>query len=275
MPLEQWGAMVSRRFGRYLTALFGVGEEGFSMEDDPVGEFLSRKEEGAEQSEDEGAPLPAIANAEQQAVEVGTENVEVQGPAVENQEQGLDGPEKVAVDLVETSLYGNEEPLAQFEAEAGGVAAVTDADSQAPEVEGESGEMAATADAPLQTLEVEGQSAEEADSTQREKATEVGEATDAGLQAPDVESEPVEMAATADAAPQTPEVESQSAEKTDSTQREKAPEDGEGDSLLDVFKDEQLSENTISTLSRELSDVNLYSLLEEMKRIAEKVRKRP
>jgi len=201
--------------------LFGVGEEGFSMEDDPVGEFLSRKEEEAGQSEDEGTPMPAIANPEQQAVEVGTENVEVQGPAVEDREQSLDGPEKVAEDLVETSLDGNEEPLAQLEDEAG-VAAVTDADSQGPEVESES----------------------------------------------------VEMAATADAAPQTLEVESQSAEEADSTQREKAAEDGEVGSLLDVFKDEQISENPISTLSRELSDTNIYSLLEEMKRIAETVRKR-
>ena len=275
MALEQWGSLVSRRFGRYLMALLGGGEEGFSIEDDPVGEFLSRKEEEAPQSEDEGTPMPAIANPEQQAVEVGTENVEVQGPAVEDREQSLDGPEKVAVDLVETSLDGNEGPLAQLEDEAGGVAAVTDADSQGPEVESESVEMAATADAAPQTLEVESQSAEEADSTQTEKAPEDGEATDAGLQAPDVESEPVEMAATADATPQTLEVESQSAEEADSTQTEKAPEGGEVDSLLDVFKDEELSESPISTLSRELSDTNIYSLLEEMKQIVEKVRKRP
>lgn len=223
MALEQWGSMVQRRFGRYLMALFGVSEEGISMEDDPVGEFLSRTKEEAGQSEDEGTPMPAIANPEQQAVEVGTENVEVQGPAVEEQEQSLDGPEKVAEDLVKTSLDGNEEPLAQLEGEAGGVAAVTDADSQGPEVESES----------------------------------------------------VEMAATADAAPQTLEVESQSAEEADSTQTEKAPEGGEVDSLLDVFKDEELSESPISTLSRELSDTNIYSLLEEMKQIVEKVRKRP
>ena len=223
MTLEQWGSLVSRRFGRYLMALLGGSEEGFPMEDDPVGEFLSRTKEEAGQSEDEGTPMPAIANPEQQAVKVGTENVEVQGPAVEDREQSLDGPEKVAVDLVETSLDGNEEPLAQLEDEAGGVAAVTNADSQGPEVESES----------------------------------------------------VEMAATADAAPQTLEVESQSAEEADSTQRENAADDGGVGSLLDVFKDEELSENPISTLSRELSDTNIYSLLEEMKRIAEKVRKRP
>ena len=223
MALEQWGSLVSRRFGRYLMALLGGGEKGFPMEDDPVGEFLSRKEEEAPQSEDEGTPMPAIANPEQQAVEVGTENVEVQGPAVEDREQSLDGPEKVAEDLVETSLDGNEEPLAQLEDEEGEVMEVTDADSQGPEVESES----------------------------------------------------VEMAATADAAPQTLEVESQSAEEADSTQTEKAAEDGEVDSLLDVFKDEELSENPISTLSRELSDTNIYSLLEEMKQIVEKVRKRP
>ena len=98
MTLEQWSSMVQRRFGRYLIALLRGSDEGFSMEDDPVGEFLSRKETG--QIEDEWTPMPAIAKPEQQAVEVGTENAEVQGPAVEDQKQSLNGPEKVAEDLV-------------------------------------------------------------------------------------------------------------------------------------------------------------------------------
>ena len=51
--------------------------------------------------------------------------------------------------------------------------------------------------------------------------------------------------------------------------------DEEVDGLLDVFRSEQVSENPISALSRELSDTSVYSLLEEMKRIVEKVRKEP
>ena len=51
--------------------------------------------------------------------------------------------------------------------------------------------------------------------------------------------------------------------------------DEEVDGLLDVFRSEQISENPISELSRELSDTSVHSLLEEMKQIAEKVRKRP
>ena len=223
MALEQWGWLVPRRFGRYLMAFFGGGEEDFPMEDDPVGEFLSRGEEGAGQGGDEESPVPAMANAEPQAVDGETENTEVLEPAAEESEQILDGPEQVAENLVETSLDGNEERVAQLEDEAG----------------------------------------------------EIVEVTDAGLQALVAESENVEMAATTDAEPQTLEVESESAEAADPAQREKAPEDGEVDSLLDVFKSEQLSENPISALSRGLSDTSVYSLLEEMKQIAEKVRKRP
>lgn len=51
--------------------------------------------------------------------------------------------------------------------------------------------------------------------------------------------------------------------------------DEEVDGLLDVFRSEQVCGNPISALSRELSDTSVYSLLEEMKRIVEKVRKGP
>ena len=204
-------------------ALFGGGEEDFPMEDDPVGEFLSRKEEEGGRSEIEEGPMPAMANLELQAVAGEADNIEVLEPAAEESGQILDRPEQVAEDLVETSLDGDEERVAQLEDEAG----------------------------------------------------EVVEVTDAGLQALVAESESVEMAAATHAAPQTLEVASQSAEAADSAQREEAPEDEEVDSLLDVFRSEQLSENLISTLSRELSDTSVYSLLEEMKRIVEKVRKRP
>jgi len=51
--------------------------------------------------------------------------------------------------------------------------------------------------------------------------------------------------------------------------------DEEVDGLPDVFRGEQVSEDPISALSRELSDTSVYSLLEEMKRIVEKVRKGP
>ena len=221
MALEQWVRLVPRRFGRYLMALFGGGEEGFPMEGDPVGEFLSRREEEAGQGEDEESPVPAMANAEPQAVDGETENTEVLEPAAEESEQILDGPEQVAENLVEMSLDGEEERVAQLEDEAG----------------------------------------------------EIVEVTDAGLQALVAESESVEMAATTDAEPQTLEVEGQSAEAAAPSQGEEAPKDGEVDSLLDVFRTEQLSENPISALSRELSDTSVYSLLEEMKQIAEKVRK--
>ena len=49
-------------------------------------------------------------------------------------------------------------------------------------------------------------------------------------------------------------------------------EDDEVDSLLEVFKEVQLSDNPISLLSRDLADTDVYSLLEEMRWIAKRVK---
>ena len=40
------------------------------------------------------------------------------------------------------------------------------------------------------------------------------------------------------------------------------------DSMLDVFTDVEVKENTVSALSRELSDVNIHSLLEQTRQVA-------
>jgi len=40
------------------------------------------------------------------------------------------------------------------------------------------------------------------------------------------------------------------------------------DGMLDVFTDVQVTENTVSMLSRELSDVSIHSLLEQTRQIA-------
>ncbi len=260
MALEEWGRLVPRRFGRYLTALFRGGGGDLPMEDDPVGEFLTRKEEEPAQREDEESPMPAMANPELQAAEVGTDNVEAQGPVVEEAEQSLDGPEKLAEDSVETSLDGNEERVPQPEDEAGEVVEVTDA-----------GLQALVAD---NLVETSPDGDEERVPQPEDEAGGVAAVSDAGEQAPEAESESVEMAVTSDADPQTLEAGGQSAEAADPAQGEEAAGDGEVDSLLEVFKSEQLSESPISALSRELSDTSVYSLLEDMKLIADKVRKR-
>ena len=44
-------------------------------------------------------------------------------------------------------------------------------------------------------------------------------------------------------------------------------------SLLDIFKSEQLCESPISTLSKELSDTDIYALLKETKEIAQRFRR--
>jgi hypothetical protein len=44
------------------------------------------------------------------------------------------------------------------------------------------------------------------------------------------------------------------------------------DSLLDVFTSEELVETTASKLSKELSDLSIYSLLEETKQVAQGIK---
>ena len=54
------------------------------------------------------------------------------------------------------------------------------------------------------------------------------------------------------------------------------PKDSKGernpDSLLDVFTSEELVETTASKLSKDLSDMSIYSLLEETKQVAQGIR---
>jgi hypothetical protein len=53
----------------------------------------------------------------------------------------------------------------------------------------------------------------------------------------------------------------------------KATKDGIGtDSLLDVFTSEELVENPISKLSKDLNDVSIDSLLEQTKQVAEEIK---
>ncbi len=40
------------------------------------------------------------------------------------------------------------------------------------------------------------------------------------------------------------------------------------ESMLDVFTDVEVEENTVSALSRELSDVSIHSLLEQTRQVA-------
>jgi hypothetical protein len=44
------------------------------------------------------------------------------------------------------------------------------------------------------------------------------------------------------------------------------------DSLLDVFTSEELVETTASRLSKDLTDLSIYSLLEETKQVAQGIR---
>ncbi|MBE0480903.1 MAG: hypothetical protein IBX68_07980 [Dehalococcoidia bacterium] len=64
----------------------------------------------------------------------------------------------------------------------------------------------------------------------------------------------------------------QTEERSESTV-EKGENDESIKRLLEVFKNERLSENPISTLSKDLSDTDVYALLQETKEVAQKFRR--
>jgi hypothetical protein len=58
----------------------------------------------------------------------------------------------------------------------------------------------------------------------------------------------------------------------DTMEGEESQQEDDVDSLLDVFKEEQVSDSPISALARSLEETDMYSLLEEAKWIANMVR---
>ncbi len=66
---------------------------------------------------------------------------------------------------------------------------------------------------------------------------------------------------------------SQKIEAADKPSADSPPGDEKIESVLDIFRSEELTLETTSTLSKELSDTSVYSLLEESKQIAQIAKK--
>lgn len=274
------------RSGTAFGALF-AGVDGDSLlEDDPVGEFLSHKKDGTFQLGDEEGWEEAQASLEPQVTKAEGGDTEALEPAAADLEQSPEEQELEAEDLGLMSLEEDEEGAVELEEEAEEVAAATDEVAAATDealrfLEDESEEAVETTDDGLRVLQVKGETVEMAAVADDEP--QVVEAENRGIEAPasgdndprtlETEGQEVDVAAPSGDDLEAGEEEEQKAEISGSPQVKEAQGDEEVNSLLEVFKSEPLSENPISVLSKELDDANIYSLLEEMKGIADKVRK--
>jgi hypothetical protein len=267
------------RSWKALEALFADIEDNSLLEEDPVGEFLSRKDDGTYQLEDEEVQEEAQTTLESQETGAEKEDTEKLGPAPMGLEQSPEGQELKAEDMGPTFFDEDEERAVGLNDEMKEVAATTDEILQS--LEGEPEETAAVIDESLGALEVEGERFEMTEAAYDDSKvvdterpdTEVPTSGDIDPQIFEVEEPEVESAELSDDELQADEETEHKGEVSFSSKSEEAQEDEDVDGLLEVFKSEQLEESPISVLSKELEDADIYSLLEETKRVADKFRK--
>jgi hypothetical protein len=241
MGLTQWTSSALERIGTNVKALYGAGEDEALVEDDPVGDFLSKKEAGI---------LPAEEDEFLTLDQVKSELLEVKDTAPDTREpepkvvkllQDSDEREIEDKDEKEEKLFGeNEDQIVQTDDEkATDISGITVESSQAVEIH------------------------------ESEEPKELEEPEEVAIESVDVQS-----AETNDEKPKMTAVETDGNEEEDSVPVEKSQGDGEIDNLLDVFTSEELSENPISILSKDLTDIEIDSLLEDTRQIVEKFKKK-
>lgn len=281
MGLARWTRLVLDRSGTAFKPLF-AGVDGDSLlEDDPVGEFLSHKKGGTFQLEDEEGGEGAQASLEPRVTRAEGGDIEALEPAVADLEQSPEEQELEAEDLELMPLDEGKAGAVELEEEAEEVAAA--ADEALRFLEDESEEPVETTGDGFRVLQVKGETVEMAAVSDDESR--IVEAENWDIEAPasggndprtlETEGQEVDVAAPGGDDLVAVEGKEQKVEISGSPQVEEAQGDGEVDSLLDVFKSEPLAENPISVLAQGLEDTDIYSLLEEMKGIADNVRKSP
>lgn len=261
-----------------LEALFAGVDDDSLLEDDPVGEFLSHKKDGTLQLGDEEGGDEAQASLEPRVTKAEGGDTEALEPAVADLEQSPEEQELEAEDLGLMPLDEDEAGAVELEEEAEEVAAATDEALRF--LEDESEEAVETTGDGLRVLQVKGETVEMAAMADDEPR--VVEAENRDIEAPvsgdndprtlETEGQEVDVAAPGGDDLEAVEGKGQKVEISGSPQVKEAQGDEE-DSLLEVFKSEPLSENPISVLAQGLEDTDIYSLLEEMKGIADNVRK--
>ncbi|MBM3155742.1 MAG: hypothetical protein FJ004_00470 [Chloroflexi bacterium] len=211
MKMIEWiGSAISRPWQFFKESFFG-GRELVPLEEDPVGEFLDRKNNGLTVCEEEE-------NKEQQA-DGETAQPAVATAANEGKEEKV---ELVAIDKVGDGQKLNEPGVAEKKTEEFPVAATVAAKTEESQPANKATEEPAKAEDKPQALEAVNQNAASANQPSAEKPKGAG--------------------------------------------------DKDTDSLLDVFRSEQDETGTLGAISEDLSDMSIYSLLEEGKKIVAKIR---
>ena len=203
------------------------------MEEDPVGEFLARKQAVGAVMEDEEALETEASGAASEEPDSGSETV--------------DAPEEAPATLVEKTF--EQEPVEQI------ILPVSEL--------GDSG--AADSDFRGQDELQEGRASEEVE-TDTEQAV-------MSAEGPDTEEDGKESGSTVDKPVSGVELEREEPVREKAQDKAESQGDDEIEGLLEVFKSEELIDNPLADLSRDMDDVSVYSLLEEIRSIAERVRK--
>lgn len=222
MGVAQWARLTLDRLGSKMRSKKQPDEDDLLLEEeDPIGEFLSRRERG-------------------DGLAVGEEALEEEEMAPEPAEgDGEEGEAAPAAPAVVKLQDDAEEPQSAAEA-------LPSDESGAVQVGVEDVEDGVEKGA---TATVEGSPSEDERPVSEDNAE---TAADGEPQVSEAKTSPAIVEVHAEETP--------------------GHEDEEVDSLLEVFREVQFSDNPISLLSRDLGDTDVYSLLEEMRWIAKKVK---
>jgi hypothetical protein len=227
-------------------------EDDLLLDDDPIGEFLSRKERGALLPEEEAVQEEAV--VEEAEGPAGGQEAEAAAPVVVNLLRDSEEQEEV---MSETTLAKVEAIEVDAEVAEGTVtAADIDTSTEDGDGDAEASEETVTA-ADIDT------SAEGGDS----------DAEGAAVAAADEQP----LASEAELSQDDPTAEENMADtlhELDTVKGEESQQEDDVDSLLDVFKEEQNSDSALSKLCETLEDTDVYSLVEESNRIADSLRHR-
>jgi hypothetical protein len=221
------------RFLENLSSPLAKEAGDLPMEEDPVGEFLARKQAvGAEMEDEEALEAEASGGAGEDAG-LGS--------------QTADAPEETPATLVEKTF--EQARVEQIPLPASELEEIGAAGSNTP------GEDTLQEDRALEEVE-----------TDTEQAVMPAEG-------PDTEEDGRESGSTVDEPVSGVEVEREEPVREEAQDEAGSQEDDEIEGLLEVFKSEELIENPLADLSRDMDDISVYSLLEEIRSIAERVRK--
>ena len=221
------------RFVENLSTPLEKERGGLPMEEDPVGDFLARKEAvGGDMEDDEALETEASDAAEE---DLGS------GSGV------LSAPEEAPAALVEKTF--EQEPVEQIALPVSELEDVGAGDGDSW-MEDTSEEDRASEEVETET-ELVVLSAEEMDTQEDGAETTIVDEPVSGIVVQKKELEHAEA------------------------EGEAEPQEDEGvDDLLEVFRSEELIENSLGDLSRDMEDVSVYSLLEDIRSIADRVKRK-